>query len=398
MIRKLQRRFICMTMAMVTIVLAAMLVMQYNSTADSLERGSLAALQGAGGRPLDMQPPGDDDFRPCFVLAKTTWGRLQIYGSTYYDLTDQELLAEIYNQASAAGEETGILKDFNLRYLRRNVRSGTLYVFTDITAEVQMLRNLRRNCLLIGMVSFFAFLVISILLSRWIVWPVELAWRQQRQFVADASHELKTPLTVILTNAELMQESGEESQRRQFAENILTMSHQMRGLVESLLQLARADNGQAGAEVSPLDYSALVEDVLLPFEPLYFEQGLTLESKIAPGIVLEGSESHLRQVVEILLDNGQKYSEPGGTVRLTLVRQCRNQSLLRVSTPGRELTAKECRDIFKRFYRVDEARSMNHSYGLGLAIAQRITEDHRGKIWAESGNGRNTFCVSLPTV
>lgn len=387
MIRKLRIKFICMTMALVTIVLVFMLGMQYRSTRESMERESLEVLRSAVTAPMDMNRPGDFT-QPCFVLIETLQGNLLVSSNLYYDLSDLTLLREIYRQASAAGESTGVLSDFNLRFLR----SDALYAFTDITAEIQILNTLLRNCVLFGAAGFFSFLLITVLLSRWIVRPVEQAWQQQRQFVADASHELKTPLTVILTNAELLQEGGDA----RCVSNILTMSHQMRGLVESLLQLARADCGRTKAELASLDYSKLVEDALLPFEPLYFEQGLALESEIAPDITLTGSESHLRQVVEILLDNGQKYSDPGGTIRLRLQRQGRNQCLLRVSTPGRELTDSECRDIFKRFYRVDKARSMNHSYGLGLAIAQRITEDHKGRIWAESGSGENTFCVQLP--
>ena len=392
MIRKLQIKFVCMTMTLVTVLLVIMMTMQYQSASRSMENDSLDTLRKAATAPIDIGRPGETT-QLCFGLIMTDQGQLLVADNPFYDLSDRTLVLNIYEQARGMEEASGVLEEYQLRFLRREMDAGVMYVFTDITAELQVLNTLLRNCILIGAVGFFAFLAISILLSRWIIRPVEQAWKQQRQFVADASHELKTPLTVILTNAELLQESGGNPR---FVSNILAMSHQMRFLVESMLQLARADSGQTRAEVSTLDYSALVEEALLPFEPLYFEQGLMLESSIEPEIALTGSESHLRQVVEILLDNGQKYSDPGGTVRRGLRRQGRNQCLLRISTPGRELTEQECRDIFKRFYRADEARSMNQSYGLGLAIAQRITEDHRGKIWAESGNGENTFCVLLP--
>ena len=392
MIRKLQIKFICMTMALVTVLLVVMMTMQYRATAGSMEKDSLETLRKAAASPIEISRPGET-AQLCFALIMTDRGQLLVSENPFFDLSDRVLMLNIYEQARGMGETSGVLEAYSLRFLRRDLGESVMYVFTDITAELQVLNTLLRNCLLIGAVSFFAFLAVTVLLSRWIVRPVEQAWRQQRQFVADASHELKTPLTVIMTNAELLQEGGRDPQ---FVSNILTMSRQMRFLVESLLQLARADSGQTKAEVDTLDYSALVEDAVLPFEPVYFEQGLILESTIEPGILLTGSASHLRQVVEILLDNGQKYSAPGGTVRLELRRQGRNQCLLRIATPGRELTEQECRDVFKRFYRADEARSMNQSYGLGLAIAQRITEDHRGKIWAESGDGYNTFCVTLP--
>ena len=114
------------------------------------------------------------------------------------------------------------------------------------------------------------------------------------------------------------------------------------------------------------------------------------------GIRVRGNAAQLRQVVEILLDNARKYAQPGGWVLLTLVRQGGRHCVLSVADPGAPLTPQECRDIFKRFYRVDHARAMNHSYGLGLAIAARIAEAHRGRIWAESKEDRVTFTVELP--
>ena len=130
-------------------------------------------------------------------------------------------------------------------YKRQRVDSpfGQRVVFADITSEQSTLNNLVKNCILIGVLCFFAFLGISIRLAAWTVKPVERAWQKQRQFVSDASHELKTPLTVIMTNAELLQgrEDDRESQV-QFSSNILTMSRQMRALVEQMLELARADS------------------------------------------------------------------------------------------------------------------------------------------------------------
>lgn len=232
-------------------------------------------------------------------------------------------------------------------------------------------------------------------------WPVgcqavETAWKQQRQFVADASHELKTPLTVIMTNAELLNSPDfDQARRSQFAAHILTMSRQMRQLIEEMLDLARTDNGQGTLVFSPVDLSRLVNDAVLPFEPVFFERGLTLTADIQEHITVSGSQQHLRQITDILLDNAQKYSSPAGEVTVQLTRQggrCR----LSVSNPGDALSKAERKDIFKRFYRTDEAHSQRGSYGLGLSIAANIAAMHRGKIWVESSNGRNIFHLELP--
>ena len=142
----------------------------------------------------------------------------------------------------------------------------------DISMENSILMDLIKTCMKIAALSYLVFLGISILLAHWAIRPVEAAWKNQRQFVADASHELKTPLTVIMTNAELLQEdSFEEASRKQFAGSILAMSHQMRGLVEGLLDLARVDNGVVKTSFEELDFSDVVVDAMLPFEPLFFE-------------------------------------------------------------------------------------------------------------------------------
>ena len=244
-----------------------------------------------------------------------------------------------------------------------------------------------------GMLSFLAFFFISLWLARLTVKPVEQAWEQQEQFVADASHELKTPLTVIMTNAELMQ-GGEDARS---AEHILTMSRQMRGLVEGLLDLARVDNGSVKTAFTEVDFSCLVSEGMLPFEPVYFEQGMELVGEVENGIRVKGSESHLKQVLDVLLDNAMKYSAPGARVVVTLKKQGAG-SLLSVCNPGESISKADLKKIFQRFYRVDSARSMDRSYGLGLSIAQGIVQEHRGKIWVESENGENTFFVYLPVL
>ena len=175
-------------------------------------------------------------------------------------------------------------------------------------------------------------------------------------------------------------------------ENIL----QLRELALKEVALRVEKKVDAQDAQTELDLSALVNDALLPFEPVLFEAGHTLTARVEDGIRVRGNAAQLRQVVEILLDNARKYAQPGGWVLLTLARQGGRHCVLSVADPGAPLTPQECRDIFKRFYRVDSARAMNHSYGLGLAIAARIAEAHRGRIWAESSGGINTFYFTIP--
>ena len=149
----------------------------------------------------------------------------------------------------------GVLADYGLRFYRAVTPTTQCIVFADISSEINTMDHLMTYSLLIGAGSFLLFLAISLFLANWAVKPVDLAWQQQRQFVADASHELKTPLTVIQTSAELLRETGADTvSRSRFTENILVMTHQMRELVEGLLELARVFH--CGLEQDRIGYAA----------------------------------------------------------------------------------------------------------------------------------------------
>ncbi len=398
MIGRLRTKFVLINMGLVLTVLLVMFALVFGITRQDLEQESERMLKTVAAEPFRMLRPGEefDEVQiPYFVIQLSPGGSLAAVGG-YFDLTDEETLWELLDAARADGQEMGVLKEYGFRYCIGRSRWGECVVFADMSSEESTLSNLIRTCLVIGAVSLAAFFVISLFLARWAVRPVEKAWEQQKQFVADASHELKTPLTVILTNAELLRSpASSEADRGQYADSILTMARQMRGLVGSLLDLARVENGAVRTGAERVDLSVLTEDAALPFEPLFFERELTLDSAAEPGIFVSGSPQHLRQTVEILLDNALKYSAAPGTVRVRLSRQGRH-CLLSVASPGEPLSKRELEDIFKRFYRADKARAMNESYGLGLAIAREIVAEHRGKIWAESAPGGNTFYVELP--
>lgn len=399
MLKKLRLQFICFTMVIVTALLSIVFGLIYHFTRQNLERQSLQMMERIRGdayRPGLNKNRNDEVQLPYFILYVDLGGNIRSISSGYFDLSDTAYVEELAGTVLNAREPIGVLKDYDLRYSRQLSPMGTSIIFADVSSELAVLRDLVTTCVFVGLICQLIFLGIAFLLARWAIKPVEDAWARQKQFVADASHELKTPLTVILTNAELLQtpQLSPES-RSQFTENILTMSHQMRGLVESLLELARVDNGTLKTHFTQLDLSRLVQDAILPFEPLYFEQGMTLQLQVEDRIFVMGSESHLRQVLEILLDNARKYASPNARVEVRLERQT-SHCLLSVSDPGDPIAKDDLENIFKRFYRVNKARRMNHSYGLGLPIAQGIVGAHQGKIWAESAGGKNTFRVQLP--
>ena len=396
MLRRLKIKFICINMLIVTSVLAVVFSMVLTFTSRNLEYQNTRTLQQLHQLQLHQVPREGDIRTPYFMVQVSRQGTITVSSISFFYHEKEDQLMEIAKIAYAGEDRSGLLEEYDLQYSREKTPYGERIVFIDISRDRVIMKGLLKTCGVIGFFSLSVLFAVSVAFARWAVKPVDEAWKQQKQFVADASHELKTPLTVILTNAELLSTGkADMDSGAQFAQNIHAMAQQMRGLVESLLDLARLDNAGVKAELSELDISLLAENCMLPFEPMFFEQGLLLQSNVGEKLMVKGSESHLRQVIDILLDNALKYSMPETTVFLSLWRQG-NHCVLSVSGRGETISEQDLKNIFKRFYRIDKARAMNHSYGLGLSIAQSIVQEHNGRIWAESRNGTNTFFVQLP--
>lgn len=401
MTKKLRNKFILIIMSILTIMLCIILNMIYFFTKKNLENNSINMMQNIADKPFLLHLPNEkqEDMRlPYFALQLGMRGNLMATGGGYYDLSDKNFLKSLIDATFSTDAPAGVLEEYNLRFFRKNTVAGQIVVYADISSELTILNNLLRNCIFIGIACFLCFLCVSLLLAKWVVQPVEKAWLQQRQFIADASHELKTPLTVIMTNAELLQNPDyDETSRSTFSSSILVMSRQMRTMVEQMLELARADDVQTDKVFSSVDFSQLVLDAALPFEPVFFEKGLVLYIDITEGILINGNPHELRQVLDVLLDNAQKYSCEKGSTWVTLKRRGKERCLLEISNEGETIAAKDLNHLFKRFYRVDQARSRTGSFGLGLSIAEAIVNRHKGKIWAESKNGINRFFVEIQT-
>lgn len=401
MLNKLRTKFILINMCIVLTMLLIIFATIFHFTradlqgqADSMMRTLTQSVR----KPSGFRDPGKDVRLPYFVIQIYLNGDIHVVGRTYHDLNDKAFLEELIQHVFGSGRSEDVIKKYDLRYRVENNLGTQKLIFLDVSSQNSALEALIQTSILIGIGSLVIFLVISILLAHWAVKPVAKAWEQQQQFVSDASHELKTPLTVIMCNAELLQNPDNDSQSQaQFTDNILIMSHRMRTLVEGLLDLARADNGHIQQSYEKLDLSRLTEDALLPFEPVLFENQLTLDCSIEPDIFLNGSAIHLQQLISILLDNAAKYASPG-VVSVNLSKRGRNSCLLTVSNPGKPIAETDLTKIFDRFYRADTARTGNGSFGLGLSIAKSIAENHRGKIWAKSNQTGNCFYVLLPII
>lgn len=415
MIRRLRRKFILINLLLVGVVLTVVFVLLVASNARRYADQSQAAMRMAlswredenprfeiGAPPPDHNP-SDEGSRftmvPVFVVTVEDGVVTSINDGGQVEVSREtaELAAA---EALASGEDSGILRRLNLRFQLETRPDGTVRVaFADQSWESSSLRTLILNCLLVWALAMAAFFFVGLFLSSLALRPVETAWKQQRQFVADASHELKTPLTVILANTGIVlaHPSDTVSAQSKWLEYTQEEARQMKGLVEDLLFLAKSDAARQEFQTTQVDLSELVQGCLLPFEPVAFEAGVRLDAQVDPGLILTGDEAQLRRLVRILLDNGVKYAGAEGAVSLTLTRQ-QDRLRLTVRNTGAPIPPEHLPHLFERFYRADAARNRAQGgYGLGLAIAKAIVEHHRGRISVSSAVESGTvFTVLLP--
>ena len=332
--------------------------------------------------------------QPCFVTEVYPSGTVRVMGSSYYQISEEDLLA-LVQECLSQQEESGLLTDYHLRYLRYDGALSIRIAFTDSTLEQSALRAMAGTLLLIALAALVVLLGCSYLLSGVAARPVERAWQEQQRFLSDASHELKTPLTVILSSADLLAESA-PAEEQTYVENIRAESRRMKKLVEEMLTLFRAESVRRETAFSEVDLSDVVTDAALRFEPVVFESGRRLLYTIDEGLQVSGDRDALERLTGILLDHAVKYAPQGTDIRLTLTHQDRT-ACLTVENGGDPIPPEVAAHLFDRFYRADSSRT-GTGFGLGLAIARAIAQNHKGNITCRSQEGVNRFSVTLPVL
>ena len=394
MIRKLRFKIVGISVVTVAVVLVSALVILALSTRSQMAQSSEARLYEALEGKLDKSELPGSSGLPCFVAEVYSGGTIRLSGSSYYNLQDEEMVLHIVQAALEREDDSGVLGDYSLRYLRRIGVVSVRIAFTDCTMEQATMRSLLLRSGLVALAALAVLAGLSYCLAGLVVGPVKRAWQEQKQFVSDASHELKTPLTVILSSSELAAEEQDVQRTKQYVEGIHAESLRMKALVEDMLTLARTESGTR-PETEAVDLSDTVLESVLAFEPVAFESGRELVYDIQPELTVMGSGVQLRRLTDILLDNAVKYAAEGTPIRL-LLRQEGRCAALRVENRGETIPAEKLRHIFDRFYRADESRSGGEGFGLGLAIAQSIAQSHGGSIGCASEEGVTRFTVTLP--
>lgn len=342
--------------------------------------------------PENSQPPHEDehkfDVSTFYSVAVSSDGTViktdNGSGTLYSDETLEKYAEEIIKNGSQNGTKG------SLSYLKTEKDGYTLVCFIDNIVMQGNISTLFTNTLIFGGISLVAVFFASVFLAKRIVSPLEESYEKQKQFISDAGHELKTPVSVVSANAEILER---EIGSNKWLENIKYENGRMGALVKQLLELARTEN--VAPNMQRLDLSRLVSGEVLPFESVAFENGLELTENITNGIFVNGDEIKLKQLSSILIDNAVKHSENGKSVDIKLTSE-HGCAKLSVVNDGREIPQENRKKLFERFYREDEARNDDGHFGLGLAIAKAIAISHKGKIGVSCYDGKVEFTVTLP--
>ena len=330
-------------------------------------------------------------------LSDADTARLQ---SLLQRIADSDTGSEKKGPPERPGENESLTPAFSSYYYLQGRQAGKR-VFL-VTSLDKLNASLLRFALQLGGIFLLAgFLIfgLSFFLARMSLRPVEHAFSEQQRFVQDASHELKTPLTVILANLSILKSRPAATIQEEmlWIQNTETEARRMQELTERLLFLAKADSKRFSPKIERLSLSQLTEAAALPFTALAFERGLSLETKLEAELYVKGDARALTQLLAILIDNALKYAKSGSVVTVRLARQ-KKQALLSVHNEGEVIPQDALPHLFDRFYRVDKSRARAQGgYGLGLSIAKTIAHAHGGDIRVESSAEHGTcFTTTLP--
>ena len=396
MIYRLQRRFILISAVSIFMVIAiiftAILLINISSTNRTMDILTDSVSEGGGRFPgsfnddfkQDKFPPrNESDFN--FITPETPFstrhftvvfdknGRVQkTFMESIFSIPEGKAI-EYAEKAMAQTGERGWI--YNYRYKVFATETSYGVVLVDGSANRAMLTQSMTIAGIVLVISASLVLMLIMLFSKRAVKPIAESYEKQRQFVTDANHELKTPLTLILANLDIAEE---ELGQNEWLDDIRAEGHRMTELVNQLVALSRMDEDSHVLHINDVPLGQMVQDTVSEFEALANTRGKALEADVNASVTTQGDETLLRQLIGILMDNAIKYCDPDGTITVKLHRQRRIH--LTVENTYAAVGELQLHRLFDRFYRADKARTFTGGYGVGLSMAKAIVEKHKGSI------------------
>ncbi|MGN0452225.1 MAG: sensor histidine kinase [Ruminococcus sp.] len=408
MIRKLKIKFIVLAMSalfcLLGIIVTGMNVINYNSVvAESDEILSLLSQnkgvfpdmnKGKGGKPNGRIPPELSLETPYesryFSVTVNSSGEIIDANTSHIASVDKETAMEYAQKVTSKEKSKGFIGDY--RFLVYSEPDGTRILFLDCGRKLDAFHSFLYTSIVMALAGFAAVFIIIFILSGKILKPIIESYEKQKQFITDAGHEIKTPLTIINANVDILEmELGESNESIQ---DIKQQTKRLRSLTDDLVMLTRMEEAEASLQKIEFPLSEVVAEAARPFVSLAESNEKKLAFNIQPMLSFKGNDKAISQLVYILLDNALKYSPSGSTVTLTLTKKGRTIYLTAFNTTETEVNCEQLKFVFDRFYRTDNSRnSETGGHGIGLSVAKAIVTAHGGSISAFTRDG-HSFSVT----
>ncbi len=398
MIRKLRFKFILLAAAsllvLMTVVVVSMNLINYHSVVKESDQLLMLLSQNNGVFPENSNHFGErfpKEFSPetpyesrYFTVVLSNTGKVIGVDTSKIIAIDKDTAVQYAIDIFQGSNEKGFVNRF--RYLVYESTDGIRISFLDCGRSLDSFRNFFYTSIAVSLSGFIVIFAVIFIVSGKIVYPIAEAYRKQRQFITDAGHEIKTPLTIINANLDILEmELGEEQ------ENIMEISNQtkrLRSLTEELVMLTRMEEAENSLEKIEFPLSDVIAEAAHPFYTLALNQEKELVCKIQPMLTLEGNDKAIRQLVALLLDNALKYSPSNKAITLTLEKKNKNIHLIVSNTTLMPIQPEQLTHVFDRFYRTDVSRnSETGGHGIGLSVAKAIVTAHNGTISAGTSDG-----------
>lgn len=306
------------------------------------------------------------------------------------DLTDSEIKELVINNVNKINSKK-IESLYTSDYVFIETKEGNLIMVNNTSTKSYLLKELFKSILVFITLETIQ-VIISLNITKRIVKPVNEAFIRQKQFIYDASHELKTPIAIISASAEMLEKNPKE---KKWLDNIKTENNRMNKLVISLLDLSKSENIKENEVYTNVNLSKVIKNKALTFESLIYENSLELDVDVVNDIMFNCNEDRIKELLSILMDNAIKHSLPNSQITVKLSKE-KNNIYLSVKNKGKEIPVSEREKIFERFYRLDKSRNRDgNRYGIGLSIAKNIVINHNGTISVNCKDGYTTFIVNF---
>ncbi|MCH5199286.1 MAG: HAMP domain-containing histidine kinase [Oscillospiraceae bacterium] len=403
MIKKLRKRFVRLSVSLISVVLimfyiftSAVLFFRITETVQdtlknySSEKFFLQFFDLGSDSYLSEADNYAIDARSICVVDVNDLGSIGILDIGHGHI-DQKILDTSVKYVVDSNYDFGLIMKYNLFYYKTETVLGYRIAFADSSRYFLYLQEI-----LVEDAGIFIFILLVLYflvwqLSKILIKPVQRAWTQQQNFIADASHELKTPLTVILANCDILSAHKDDTvnDQHKWIESTNEEATHMKELVDKMLFLAKSESMKPHRVNGEVDISELATKLVLQFEPVAYEAGVELVSDIERGIILKTDQTAVNQIIHILLDNAVKYAGLGGRAELRLKKK-NNAVYLSAKNTGAPIPEEDLPHIFERFYRSDKARTAGSGYGLGLAICKSLAEQQKANISVTSNERDGT--------